>query len=37
MLTHRKKRLILDSITFLPGHKQKMVDLFRKIDNVSQT
>ena len=36
MLTHRKKQEILDSIAFMPGHKQKMIDLFRRIDTVSQ-
>ena len=37
MLTHRKKQEILDSISFRPGHKQKMVDLFRRIELVSFT
>ena len=35
MMTHRKKQEILDSIAFMPGHKQKMIDLFRRIDTVS--
>ena len=35
MLTHRKKQEIIDSIELLPGHKQRMIDLFRRIDNVS--
>ena len=35
MITHRKRQELIDSIELLPGHKQRFIELFRRIDNVS--
>ena len=36
MITHRKRQELIDSIELLPGHKQRFIELFRRIDNVSK-
>jgi len=35
MISQRKKQEMLDSIDFLPGHKAKLLELFKKIETVS--
>ena len=34
MLSQRKKQEILESIDFLPGHRAKMIEVFKKIEAV---
>jgi hypothetical protein len=35
MLSQRKKQEIIDSIGFLPGHRAKLIEVFKKIETVS--
>jgi len=35
MLSQRKKQELLDSLMFLPGHRAKMIEVFKKIETVS--
>jgi hypothetical protein len=35
MLTAKKKQEVIDSIDFMPGHKAKMIEVFKKIETVS--
>ena len=35
MITHRKKQELIDTIDLMPGHKQRFIELFKRIDNVS--
>ena len=35
MMSQRKKQELFGQIDFLPGHKQRLIDLFRRVDNVS--
>ena len=35
-MSQRKKQELFGQIDFLPGHKQRLTDLFRRVDNVSQ-
>mmetsp|Transcript_30566 Transcript_30566/g.40650 ORF Transcript_30566/g.40650 Transcript_30566/m.40650 type:complete len:105 (+) Transcript_30566:504-818(+) len=34
MMSQRKKQELFGQIDFLPGHKQRLIDLFRKVDNL---
>ena len=35
MLSQRKKTDLIGSIDLMPGHKTRMIELFRRIENVS--
>ena len=35
MMSQRRKNEVMTSIEFLPGHKQRLIDLFKRIDTVS--
>ena len=35
MMSAKKKQELFGQIDFLPGHKQRLLDLFRRVDNVS--